>query len=218
MSLLPQKLLSTSSKEQCLIKLKNLPEFVLNSQTYYNITKTYAAVLVPLCIVDGEVCILYTVRSSKIAHSGQVSFPGGKQDGNETAVETALRETEEEIGVPSQNVDVWGVMSIVQERNTNLVLTPVIGVINNFLINMLKINTDEVEEVLTVPISSLCNPQNHGYIDFTTRLPVFVHDKYKIWGVTAWITHDFLSCFLPDFKMNLNLREFTFDEFFHSKL
>lgn len=216
MSLTPQELLSVSSKKQCLMKLKDLPAFVTSSDTD---TQTNAAVLVPLCVVDGEVCILYTLRSSNLkTHGGQVSFPGGKQDGNETPVETALRETEEEVGVPSRNVDVWGIMSTVQGKNSNILITPVIGVINNFHMNMLQINTDEVEEVFTVPMSSLCNPQNHGHLDFTPRLPVFVHGKHKIWGITGWITQAFLYCFLPNFKMNFNHHKFTYNELFSSKL
>lgn len=214
MSLSPQELLSASSKEQCLMKLKNLPSFVTSDNT-----ETNAAVLVPLCVVDGEVCILYTLRSTNLkAHAGQVSFPGGKRDGNETAVETALRETEEEIGVPRCNVDVWGVMTTVYGRNANMHITPVVGVINDFHMNMLKINRDEVEEVFTVPMSSLCNPQNHGHLDFVPRLPVFIHGKHKIWGVTGFITQIFLNCFLPGFKMNFKQRKFTFNELSPPKL
>lgn len=209
-----QELLSASSKEQCLAKLKDLPTFVRSDNTHTN-----AAVLVPLCIVDGEVCILYTLRSSNLkSHGGQVSFPGGKQDGNETAIKTALRETEEEIGVPSNDVDVWGVMSTVEGRNKYMHITPVVGVINNFHIDRLKINTDEVEEVFTVPMSSLCNPQNQGHLDFLPSLPVFKYGKHKIWGVTAWITQTFLNCFIPDFKMNFEDQMFTLKEHVPPKL
>lgn len=218
MSFSPQELLSASSKEKCLMKLKDLPLFVKSDNSLTN-----AAVLVPICVMDGEVCILYTLRSSNLkAHAGQVSFPGGKQDGDETAVETALRETKEEIGVTSRNVDVWGVMSTVLGRNADIHITPVIGVINNFNINALKINTHEVEEVFAVPMSSLCNPQNHGYFDIESELlrslPVFLHGKHKIWGITGFITQIFLYCFLPDFKMNDKGQKFTFKELLPPKL
>lgn len=214
MSFSPQELLSASSKEQCLMKLKNLPTFVQSDNTATN-----AAVLVPLCVVDGEVCILYTLRSSNLkSHGGQVSFPGGKREGNETAVETALRETEEEIGVPSCDVDVWGVMSTIQGRNANMIITPIVGVINNFHINKLKINTDEVEEVFTIPMSSLCNLENHGHIDSLPSLPVFIHGKHKIWGITGLITHMFLTCFLRDFKKNFKHKKLTWNEILPSKL
>lgn len=214
MSLSPQELLSASSKEQCLSKLKDLPVFAKSG----NIQNT-AAVLVPICVVDGEVCVLYTLRSLNLkSHGGQISFPGGKRDGNETAVETALRETEEEIGVPSRDVDVWGVMSTVQGRDSNVLITPVIGVINDFNINTLKINTDEVEEVFTVPMASLCNLQNHGHLEALPYLPVFIHGKHNIWGITGFITKTFLKCFIPDFKMNFGHQKFSFNELNPSKL
>lgn len=218
MSLSPQKLLSAASKEQCLSKLKDVPVLVKGDNMQTNLQNN-AAVLVPLCVVDGEVCILYTLRSSNLkAHGGQVSFPGGKRDGNETAVETALRETEEEIGLPSRDVDVWGEMSIVQGRNANVLIAPVVGVINDFNINTLKINADEVEEVFTVPLASLCDVQNHGHIESIPFLPVFVHGKHKIWGITGFITKTFLNCFVPDFKMNFHHQKFSINDLMPSKL
>lgn len=214
MSLSPKKLLSAASKEQCLATLKDVPAFVRN-----NTPETRAAVLVPLCVVDEEVCVLYTLRSLNLkSHGGQTSFPGGKQDGSETAIETALRETEEEIGLSRSDIDIWGVMSTFQGRTSDIHITPVIGLIKDFHMNKLKINADEVEEVFTVPMSSLCNLKNHGHLVFTPPLPVFIHGKHKIWGITGLITQVFLYCLLPDFKTNIESQKFRLDELMPPKL
>lgn len=71
---------------------------------------TLAGVLVPFCKVDGKPSILFTKRSAKIVRNkSDVSFPGGKMhhDVDKNIIDTALRETMEEIGVPKSAIDVW---------------------------------------------------------------------------------------------------------------
>ena len=71
-----------------------------------------ASVLIPLLESEGETCVMLTRRSSEMrSHPGQVSFPGGKQDSDdEDSLQTALRETHEEIGLPGKKVDVIGTL------------------------------------------------------------------------------------------------------------
>ncbi|XP_052755114.1 mitochondrial coenzyme A diphosphatase NUDT8-like [Galleria mellonella] len=214
----PQTLLSNVARERCLSNIKELPSFFRVKEQKPNV---FASVLVPLCINKNEVCLLYTLRSSKLnSHSGQVSFPGGKLDNNETVYEAALRETEEEIGVNRSDVDIWAKMPQVQGRGSILV-TPVVGLIKNFEYNNLRPNIDEVDEVFTVPISALCNRNSHGRLEFENMfLPVYLYEKYKIWGITGLITHLFLQSLLPEtvYDFHFDNKKFSFDELMPSKL
>lgn len=218
MSLSPKVLLSNAARIRLTQNLKNFPSFTYKDST----PAIKASVLVPICVVSGEVCLLYTLRSSNLSsHSGQMSFPGGKMDQNETVIETALRETKEEIGVASEDVDVWNVMSEVQGRNRDMVITPVIGYIRDFSVNKLKINHDEVEELYSVPIRIFSDSKNHAHFHYDgLMLPVYLGLRHKVWGITAMITHMFLQCFLPEsvYEADFSRREFSLNELMSSKL
>lgn len=213
-------LLSSAAKARCIANIKDTPSLVDNSITESE--KTFSSVLVPLCVVNEEVCLLYTLRSSNLVkHSGQVSFPGGKRDNTETVIDTALRETEEEIGFPRKQVDVWGIMNGVQGRDRNMVITPVIGELNNFVFKDLIPNHHEVEEVFTASMATLCDANNHAHFMFKNiPLPIFLCGKHKIWGITGMITHCFLLCFLPTEVYNPNFMKKSYDlnELMPSKL
>ncbi|XP_068922610.1 mitochondrial coenzyme A diphosphatase NUDT8 isoform X3 [Petaurus breviceps papuanus] len=95
----------------------------------YRHREASAAVLVPLCSVHGEASLLYTLRSSRLIgkHRGDVSFPGGKCDPqDQDIVDTALRETREELGLPVQEENVWGIMKPVNDQRNSIVV-PVIA-------------------------------------------------------------------------------------------
>lgn len=158
-----------------------------------------AAVLVPLCVIDGRVSLLYTLRAANLkSHKGQVSFPGGMEDaGDKNAEETAVRETEEELGIDRDRIDVWGKGSVIVSRSVTSVL-PVIGALNIRSLRELRVNPHEVKEVFTVPLEVLCDPRYIKHTQFRTNysLPVFIGGKRKIWGLTAIITHLFLRALL----------------------
>ncbi|XP_034834649.1 mitochondrial coenzyme A diphosphatase NUDT8-like [Maniola hyperantus] len=218
MSLSPQVLLSNAARDKCIAKLKELPAFM-----HSGVKPLYkASVLLPLFVQNGEVHLLYTLRSSNLkAHSGQVSFPGGKMEEAEGVVETALRETEEEIGICTQDVEIWSDMSPVHSRDMTMLITPVVGLVENLDIQNLHPNIHEVEEIFSVPMSVFCNKENHGHFMFNEMpLPLFLHGKHKIWGITGFITHMFLECFLPSeaYKVDFMRKGFTLNELMPSKL
>ena len=156
--------------------------------------------------LDGTPGLLFTRRSlSLTSHSGQVSFPGGKVDpGDRDLVETALRETREELGIPHSAVEVWCQMpALSSNQRGDYSATPVVGFIKDYSSLSLSLSDREVSSVFTVPISSLCSPSYHGYTQFRvdTRpgysLPVYHGAPHVIWGLTAIITFQMLRALLP---------------------
>jgi 8-oxo-dGTP pyrophosphatase MutT (NUDIX family) len=118
-----------------------------------------AAVLLPLVMRD-ELTLLLTQRSSQLrAHSGQVAFPGGRTDeSDQDAVDTALREAYEEVGLPRHHVEVLGTLPT-YVTGTAFIITPVVALVTPGF--RLQPNPDEVADVFEVPLSYLMNPANH---------------------------------------------------------
>lgn len=175
-------------------------------------TSMTAAVLVPFCFNQrGEPAVLLTLRSQKLArHAGLISFPGGITDKDEvSATETALRETEEELGIPPANVDVWGPIHPLPSLGSEISVTPVVAFVKSStpesLIEELVVNRNEVEKVFMPSLTSLCDPRGWEYTNWKYPgvprhlAPVFVLDgDEKIWGLTAKILHLCMASILPE--------------------
>ena len=150
-----------------------------------------AAVLIPLFWKEKELHVLLTKRSEKLKHhSGQVSFPGGGFDESDITIrQAAIRETEEEIGITDQFINVVGYLDDV-ETISGFYVTPFVAILKpDFEI---KMNEDEVSEVFSVPLSffineSNCQHRSALYKGKNVKYYVYDHDKYTIWGVTAEI-------------------------------
>jgi 8-oxo-dGTP pyrophosphatase MutT (NUDIX family) len=96
--------------------------------------------------------IVFTLRSRNLlSHSGQISFPGGLCEVDETPVQTALRETEEEIGISNNTIEIIGQLTPLFVLPSNSYIFPVVGYSNQFL--DIKINHNEVEEAFSKPLS-----------------------------------------------------------------
>lgn len=148
-----------------------------------------AAVLLPITEHKGELSLLFTLRARHLKHhGGQVSFPGGKQEPEDrNLLATALRETEEEIGLTRDSIDVIGNLPRFRTVSRYEVL-PFIGFIQQPM--HLKLDANEVELVFEVPLDFLLDQRNH-YIHWVKRTntqhPVYFmnwHGKV-IWGATA---------------------------------
>ena len=109
------------------------------------------AVLIPLVEKADGLHILFERRSSEMkTQPGDVCFPGGRMEPGETPTECALRETEEEIGIPAERIRILGQFDSIYEVS-NLTMNTVIGVIEEKDLAAVKLNADEVAQVFTVP-------------------------------------------------------------------
>lgn len=179
-----------------------------------------AAILVPMCHIEGEPALLFMMRSRYLKnHRGEISFPGGMKDpGDRDLIHTALRETFEEIGLSEDCVDVWGTLpaspSRVQlGRKNGGWVTPVLGYCKDIKLENLTLNKTEVEEVFVRKISTLCDPSNQGSTQFRYKdtngytLPVYLGEDHRIWGLTAIFIHQVLNLLAPElykFKLRHN--------------
>lgn len=151
-----------------------------------------AAVLFPF-VMRGEWHVILTQRPETMpSHPGQIAFPGGKAEIGETIAQTALRETEEEIGVGASDIELLGRLPSF-DAVSHYRVTPFVGIVSP----KAKITADprEVESVFEVPLSFLMNSDNHvrREVFFDNQDHVLFDMPYdepdgrhrNIWGMTA---------------------------------
>ena len=154
-----------------------------------------AAVLLPIIDRQDGVHILFTKRTAHLNnHAGQISFPGGGLEPQDRDhVDAALRETEEEIGITKNHVEIIGQLDT-YETGTNFSITPVVGLVSPRF--SLQINPDEVEHVFEVPLAYLMDAKNHKqqsgiYKNIRRYYYAISYQDYTIWGATASIFMNF---------------------------
>ena len=159
---------------------------------------TEAAVLVPLVDRNGRVQLLLTQRTPHLDnHAGQISFPGGRADpGDADVIDTALRETQEEVGLPRERVQVLGPLNT-YSTVSSYVVTPIVGLVQPPF--ELALDAFEVAEAFEVPLQYLMTPAHHrrhaaefeGVQRQFLSMPWQSVDaqgrprEYFIWGATA---------------------------------
>ncbi|MCW5911215.1 MAG: CoA pyrophosphatase [Cyclobacteriaceae bacterium] len=128
-------------------------------------------------------------------HGGQISLPGGKAEAGETAIDTALRETEEEIGIHPKEIEVLGTLSRFFVIPSNFMVTPVVGLLND--IPHYTPDPKEVVRVLEGSVSQLIDDQAVRIKEimaaklFPMRAPHFEIEQEVVWGATAMILNEF---------------------------
>ena len=150
---------------------------------------TAAAVLVPIVTHLDALSVLFTQRTTHLKnHAGQVSFPGGRAEPGDASPEfTALRETQEEIGLPPEHAEIIARLPDYFTR-TGYRVTPVVGLLTPPL--ALAPDPREVEEVFEVPLAFLLDPRNHAretreIQGRTVAYYVMRYESRTIWGATA---------------------------------
>ena len=175
------------------------------------------SVLIPIIEVDGQLQLLYEMRSENLeTQPGEISFPGGKIEKGETAKEAALRETMEELKIPKGKIDFIGDLDYLVS-NYNVLIHSFAGFLNVSDLKFINYNKEEVKEIITIPISFLTDEEPDVYKkrfqikledDFPYDLipngknydwregeyPIYFYEykDYIIWGFTALLTENFI--------------------------
>lgn len=166
---------------------------------------TPASVLIPLFYSNDDWHVLYIrrVTNDRDRHSGQVAFPGGKRDKTDaTAVDVALREAHEEVGLNRNDVRLLGELDT-YHTSSNFVVTPVVGVVPHPY--EFEPERSEVDRIFSIPLSYLSDQRNVELRDrqfpsqelrrqVELKVVYFKHyDGEKLWGATARMTLQFLK-------------------------
>lgn len=180
---------------------------------------TYA-VLVPLVEREGEYFLLYEVRARTLRRQpGEVCFPGGRVEGDETPERCALRETFEELAIPPEQIRLLGRLDFIAHR-ANFLMQPVLGMVEAGGLEFMRPSPAEVDQVFFVPLSHLlaAEPLVYEYDlvptpaeDFPYELigiprdyrwqlghenvPVYPWQGRAIWGLTGRITRNFVELY-----------------------
>lgn len=161
----------------------------LNPGLHHSGPPIEAAVLVPLVEREDGYSVLLTQRTAHLRdHGGQISFPGGRIEPYDSSPEdAALRESEEEIGLPSSLVALMGRLDK-YETGTGFVVTPVVGVVTPTFEP--RLDAFEVAEVFEVPLGFILDPANHErhsrmFEGRKRQFHVLPYEERYIWGATA---------------------------------
>ncbi len=177
-------------------------QFLMAPSFRISMTKTTVAakagVLLLLYPTNNEWNIVFIKRSDYMGiHSGQISFPGGKFDIPDKNMEdTALRETEEEIGVSATEINILGRLTKLYIPVSEFEVYPVVGFTNTKPV--FKIDPHEVQYLIEAKVNYLLNlsiRMERSYSDnnATGIIPYFNIDSHEVWGATAMILNEFLT-------------------------
>lgn len=160
-----------------------------------------AAVLLPLFPKSGEYHVLLTKRTEHLNHHrGEIAFPGGSADPDDTdLLQTALRETWEEVGIAPEDVEILGVLDDFYSIH-NYLVTPYVGLFPADY--PLRVNSWEIERILEVPLSHLLRPEVFRTEDWNWKgrqhpVHFYTFGDDEIWGLTAAILKQFLDLAFP---------------------
>jgi 8-oxo-dGTP pyrophosphatase MutT (NUDIX family) len=162
--------------------------------------RTDAAVLVPLYVQDGQLYAVFTKRREDLRrHPGEISVPGGRYDeGEADLTATALREAEEEIGLPSEAVEILGALQPTPTIATGYAVYPFVGMIDAG--RTWTLSAREVAEVLELSLSELLSGYGRRRLvrrGLPIRTDTYVVGDNLIWGATARILADLFDRIAP---------------------
>lgn len=156
-----------------------------------------AAVFALLVRIQNQPSVLLTRRSTSVkTHRGQISFPGGAVEAGESALDAALREVHEEIGIERGSIRVLGKLSPLFVAVSGYEVQPFVGALDE--LGSTAIDGREVAEMLSVPLSRLLDPDTQGereqvYRGNPVSVPFFKVDRHEVWGATAMMLSELLA-------------------------
>ena len=169
------------------------PNRVLKSAPEEKMHIKQSSVLLLLFIENNELTACLIKRPSHMKHhAGQIALPGGRIEKGETAIDTALRETYEEIGIQSNQIEILGSLSEFYVEVSRFQIHPFVGWLQKK--PEFKLNYDEVEKTILFPIKKFKAPFNEVELQtFSGKLnvPCIKFDNEIIWGATAMILSEF---------------------------
>lgn len=167
--------------------------------------------------VQGELHFVLTKRAAHVRQPNDICFPGGKQEQGENLKQTALRETEEEIGIPKEKIRILGKSNFMLTVYGGLI-QPYIGFVSYADYQKLYFQTDEVAEVFTIPVSffqkqqpeiydmywkadmsvpfpyeRIENGKNYGFRECRVPELFYTYENRTIWGLTAQIIQNIMQ-------------------------
>jgi len=147
-----------------------------------------SAVLIPLFYNQGQYHVLFTERSEEVDfHKGQVCFPGGTREPSDSSLlQTALRETEEEISLKAKDIEILGEFDDRVTLTSNYVISPFVALIPHPY--PFKADAREIREIFSVPLSFLMDEAN-----FKQDSYAYEYEGHIIWGATARILKQFMD-------------------------
>lgn len=157
---------------------------------------TDAGVLVPLYLEKDDLHVVFTRRRDDLRrHPGEISFPGGRKDPQDSDLRaTALREAEEEIGLPSADVEVLGALQPVPTIATGYAVYPFVGLIEPG--HEWELSAREVAEIIELSLTDLQDGYGRRRLvrrGLPIRTDTYLVDEHLIWGATARILGDLLD-------------------------
>lgn len=191
-----QQQTSTMSKfpKKWVSQLKTASQSSLIKSSLESTSLTPAAVLLPFLAREEDVTLVLTRRSQELpTHKGEIALPGGKMaKADKSVIETALRETHEEIGIGPEQIAIQGQLSP-HQTGTGFLITPITALVTPPYHFQKQVS--EVEEIFEVPLTHICDLNNYHqqsawFAGKKREFWVLPYKNYKIWGATAAILID----------------------------
>ncbi|NLP30013.1 MAG: CoA pyrophosphatase [Clostridiales bacterium] len=186
------------------------------------------SLLVPLVNRDGELYLLYEVRSDSLKNQpGEICFPGGRLEKGESLLECALRESCEELNICKEDIRVIAQLDYLYTYR-NFIMYPFLAEIDNKALENLNVNQEEVKEVIFVPLSFLIeteplvynfdiilegvenfpyekiNSDSYDWKKGKNAVPIYQYKNWTIWGLTARITYHMINILKKKYSEEVN--------------